>query len=401
MSHKPTITDSLQFPVDSKIPQILFGIGALGLVASLAGYFFGHDNHDQFFFSYLVSFAFFTGIGIASLLIVMIHHITKSTWGVLFRRIPETFAANMFVWGLFIIPVILGIHNLYHWSHEEALLQDSILAGKSAYLNPTFFIIRQVIYFLLWGFLGFKLYKASVNLEKTNDWGITSQMRKISAPGLPLLAFTIAFSGFDWLMSLDPHWFSTMFGVYFFAINFQALWPVLILMVFFLQRLGLLKNTIRDVHIFDLGAWFFAFTIFYAYIAFSQFMLIYYANMPEETLWFYNRLEGSWKYIAYSLILIRFALPFFVLLNRRAKKNRVVLTVMSIIVLAIHYAEIYWIAMPALSPEGIHVSWLDATTFLGLGGIFFGLFFRRFKQNSMVAINDPKMDACLEKTFHQ
>ena len=398
MSHQPTITDNLQFSADSKLPQILFGVGIAGLLVSAYGYF---TNADQFFFSYLVSFTFFTGIAIASVFMVMFHHITKSKWGVVVRRIPETFGANIWIWALFAIPVLLGIHNLYHWSHEDAVAADKILKGKSAYLNTPFFIIRQVIYFAIWGFVGHKLFKASIEMDKTGDWGISSLMRKVSAPAIPLFGLSIAFASFDWLMSLDPHWFSTMFGVYFFAISFQSFWAVMILMVFFLQRSGYLKNTIGQAHIYDMGAWMFAFTVFYAYIAFSQFLLIYYANIPEETIWFYHRLEGSWKYITYGLLIFRFVLPFLILLNREQKHRRNILAYVSILVVVMHFLEIYWIAMPTLSEHGIHFSWIDLSTFLGLGGIFFGLFFRRFKQNSMIPEKDPKLGACLEKSYHQ
>lgn len=398
MSHKPTITDSLQFPAESKLPRALFGIGAVGLITSLAGYFI---NSDQFFFSYLVSFVFFTGIGLAALIMVMIHHITRSSWGTIFRRIPEAMASNFLVWAVFAIPLVLGIHNLYHWSHEDAVISDSILQGKSPYLNTTFFVIRQFIYFAIWGFLGYKLHKISTEMDETNDWGITTLMRKISAPGIPLFAFSVAFASFDWLMSLDPHWFSTMFGVYFFAMFFQAFWPVMILLVFFMQRQGLLQNTIGKVHIYDLGAWFFAFTVFYAYIAFCQFLLIYYANMPEETLWYYNRLQGSWKYIAYSLILFRFLVPFVVLLNREAKHNPRILIATSVLVIATHFAEVYWIAMPIMNGQGISFSWMDLTTLLGLGGIFFGLFFNKFKNHSMIPVNDPYLEESLSRTYHQ
>lgn len=404
MSHKPTITDSLEFPQSSMIPRVAFGLGIAGLLASLIGYFV---NSNQFFFSYLVSFTFFTGIALSSLIMIMLHHITKSSWGVIFRRIPEVFGSNIWIWAVFFIPIILGMNNLYHWT-DPALIDkagsefDKILYGKSSYLNSTFFIIRQVIYFAIWGWLGHRLYKVSVELDKTGDWGITNIMRKISAPGIPLFALSTAFAGFDWLMSLDPHWFSTMFGVYFFSMNFQAFWPVMILLVFFFQKQGILTNTIKQVHIYDLGAWFFAFTVFYAYIAFSQFLLIYYANLPEETLWFYNRLEGGYEYIAYATLVLRFALPFLVLLNREAKHNRTILASVSVLVLVIHFLEIYWIVMPTNhAAHGLHFSWIDLATFLGLGGIFFGLFFNKFKKESIVPQNDPKMEECLSKSYHQ
>lgn len=403
---KPTITDSLEYPAGSNIARNLFVVGAVGLVATAIGYFTeGDTHHHRAYFSYLVSFTLFSGIGLASIAMVMFHHITRSSWGVVVRRIPETFASNMWLWALFVIPVLLGIHDLYHWS-EAAVYDaaspeyDKILKGKKAFLNTPFFIIRQLIYFTIWGFLGHRLHKASIDLDKSGDWGITTLMRKLSAPGILLFALSVAFAGFDWLMSLDPHWFSTMFGVYFFAISFQSFWPVMILLVFFLQRNGILKNTIGQVHIYDLGAWFFAFTIFYAYIAFSQFLLIYYANLPEETLWFYHRLEGGYQYIAYGLLIFRFALPFFTLLNRSAKYNRTVLATVSSIVLIMHFAELFWIVMPTLDTHGIHFSWMDIAAFLGLGGIFFGLFFRKFQQHSLIPLNDPKLEESLSKHYH-
>ena len=407
MSHKPKITDSLQFSADSKVPQVLLVVGVVGLILSAIG---AYLNTDQFLFSYLVSFTFFTGIALASVFMVMFHHITKSKWGVVVRRIPETFGSNLKWWSIAFLPILGGMTILYHHWTDPTLFDpnspnfDYIVAGKEAYLNIPFFIIRQVIYFAIWGYVGHKLYKASVDLEKTGDWGITSLMRKVSAPAIPIFGLSIAFASFDWLMSLDPHWFSTMFGVYFFAISFQSFWAVMILMVFYLQSNGYLKNTIGQSHIYDLGAWLFAFTVFYAYIAFSQFLLIYYANLPEETLWFYHRLEGGYQYIAYGLLLFRFALPFLVLLNREQKHKRSVLAFVAIVVVTIHFLELHWIVKPALHPEEAHgfsFSWMDFSTFIGLGGIFFWLFFNQFKQNSMIPENDPKLDECLEKTYHQ
>lgn len=395
---KPNITDAVEFPSHLNIVKPCLGVGIIGIIASLVGYFI---NTEQFFFSYLTSFTFFTSFGLAALILVMVHHITRSSWGVVLRRIPEAFSSNLWIWAIFAIPVILGIHSLYHWSHEDAVATDKILAGKVPYLNEPFFIIRQVLYFSIWGWLGYRLHKTSVEQDETGDWGIQTLQRKISAPGILLFALTLAFASFDWLMSLDPHWFSTMFGVYFFAMSFQALFPLLILLVFFLHSKGLLKNTIGIAHIYDLGAWFFAFTIFYAYIAFSQFMLIYYANIPEETLWFYHRMEGSWAFISYSLILGRFVIPFLVLLNRSAKKNPRVLLVTSGLVILMHFIELYWIAMPVLSEHGIHFSWMDISTLLGLGGFFFALFFYRFKQHKMVPVNDPRLAESLQKHYTQ
>jgi len=391
---KVNITDSLEFPSDIQLPKYLTGFGIAGLILSAIGYFI---NSDQFFFSYLTSFVFFTSLGLGALFLVMIHHLTRSEWGVVLRRIPEALSSNIIFWSLFFIPVLLGMHSLFHWTHEDVVANDHILQGKVPYLNIPFYIIRQLIFFVVWGYLGYRLHKSSVEQDVTGDWGLQTLQRRISGPGIPLFALAIAFASFDWLMSLDPHWFSTMFGVYFFAMSFQAIFPFLILFVFYLHRKGLLTNTIRDAHIHDLGNWMFAFTVFYAYIAFSQFLLIYYANMPEETLWYYHRLEGGYSIIAYSLLILRFVVPFLVLLNRPSKSNRNILTVMSVLILVMHFLELYWIIMPTLHEHGIHFSWLDITTFVGLGGIFMALFFRKFQKHSMVPKNDPKLANSMSK----
>ncbi len=394
----PKITDSLQFPEHIETSKVLYGVGVVGLIASGVGFFL---NSEQFFFSYLTSFTYFTSFALAALILLMVHHITQSSWGVVVRRIPEAFSSNIWVWGLFIIPVLLGMHSLYHWTHTEDVLADPILAGKMPYLNEPFFVIRQVIYFGIWGFLGYRLHKVSIEMDKTGNWGLTQLLKKYSAPGILIFAITIAFASFDWLMSLDPHWFSTMFGVYFFAMSFQAFFPLMILLIFWMQKQGILENTISKSHIYDMGAWFFGFTVFYAYIAFSQLLLIYYANIPEETLWFYHRLEGSWAFVSYSLIIGRFILPFFLLLNRDVKHNKKLLIFTSVLVLFMHFVEVYWIAMPILNHHGVSISWMDITTFFGLGGIFFGLFFQRLKKHNLIPVNDPKLAESLGKIYHQ
>ncbi|NBC25977.1 MAG: hypothetical protein GVY08_03880 [Bacteroidetes bacterium] len=397
-SHSPKLTDSVQLPSQVDLTKTFYGVGVVGLIASAIGYFL---NAEQFFYSYLTSFTFFTSFALAAMIMVMIHHITKSSWGTVLRRIPETLSSNFWIWGLLFIPILFGMSSLYQWTNTEYVMDDPIMLGKVPYLNEPFFIIRQVIYFGVWGYLGYKLHKVSVEMDRTNDWGLTSLLRKVSAPGILIFSLTVAFASFDWLMSLDAHWFSTMFGVYFFAMSFQAFFPAMILITFWLHKKGLLKNTITKPHIYDLGAWFFGFTVFYAYIAFSQFLLIYYANIPEETLWFYHRLEGSWAIITYSLIICRFVIPFILLLNRDKKHSKTLLIVASTLIIVMHLIELHWIVMPVLHHHGMALSWLDITTLLGLGGIFMGLFFGSLKKHSMVPVNDPTLAESLDKHYHQ
>ena len=391
---KTTITDSLEFPSDLNITKPLFGIGIVGLIATGIGYFF---NHDQFFFSYLTSFAFYTSIGLGALILLMVHHLTRSQWGTVIRRIPEAMSSNIWIWALFFIPILFGMHSLYHWTHADAVAADPVMEGKVPYLNTPFFIVRQFIYFGIWGFLGYKLYNSSVEQDETGDWGIETLQRRLSGPGTFIFAITLAFASFDWLMSLDPHWYSTMFGVYFFAMSFQAMFATLILMILYLRKKDILANTIRRVHIRDLSLWMFAFTVFYAYIAFSQFLLIYYANIPEETVWFLERFNGGYEYLAFFYLFGRFVLPFVILLNKKAKENFKIVSSVAVLILASHLVELYWIVMPVLNHHGVHLSWMTITAFIGLGGIFLGLFFHKFKQQKMVPVNDPKLSASLDK----
>src|SRR6056297_2765012 len=397
-SHSPQLTDSVQLPSQVDLTKTFFGIGAAGLIASFVGYFL---NPYQFFFSYLTSFTFFTSFALASMIMVMIHHITKSSWGTVLRRIPETASSNLWIWAFLFIPILFGMSNLYKWTSTEYVMGDPIMMGKIPYLNEPFFVIRQLLYFSVWGYFGYKLHKVSTEMDRTNDWGLTTLLRKISAPGILIFSLTVAFASFDWLMSLDAHWFSTMFGVYFFAMSFQALFPVIILIVFWMQKNNILKNTVGKSHIYDLGAWFFGFTVFYAYIAFSQFLLIYYANIPEETLWYYHRLEGSWETITYMLLFGRFVIPFILLLNRESKHNELLLKITAILILVMHFIEIHWIVMPTLHHHGLAISWLDFATLIGLGGIFMGMFFQTFKNNNMVPVNDPNLPDSLHKEYHQ
>lgn len=390
---KPKIIDSLDFPADLNVTRTLFGVGIAALIATVVGYFL---DYGQFFFSYLVSFSFFSSIILACLFFVMLQHVTRSHWSVALRRIPEAISANLWIWALFAIPVLLGMHTLYHWTHADAVAADPVLEGKVPYLNTPFFIVRQVIYFAVWSFLGWWLYNKSVEMDKTGDWGLQTLLRRTSGPGLFVFGITFAFASFDWLMSLDPHWYSTMFGVYYFAMSFQAFFAVMVLIVVYLWNKGLLTNTLKGGHLYDLSVQMFGFTIFYAYIAFSQFLLIYYANIPEETVWFLERLEGGYEYLAWFYLFGRFVIPFLVLMPKRVKFKPKIVSSMAVLILVSHLVELYWIVMP-VHEHGFHFNWMTITAMLGLGGVLLGFFFLKFGREKMVPLKDPKLAESLNK----
>jgi len=277
--------------------------------------------------TYLVSFAFFLAISLGGLFFVLLQHCTRAGWSVVVRRVAEAVAANVWVMAALAIPVVYGIHHLYHWADAGAAAHDPLLAAKVGFLNPSFFIIRLVIYFLVWGVMASFLLRTSVAQDASGDPKLTLRMERLSAPGMILFALTINFAAFDILMSLDPHWFSTIFGVYYFSVSIVAFLAVMPKILYALQMRGVLPNAITVEHYHDFGKLLFGFNVFWAYIAFSQYMLIWYANIPEETEWFLKRQTGEWANVSLILIFGHFVLPFVLLVSRAIKRRPILLAI--------------------------------------------------------------------------
>lgn len=373
------------------------GIGAALFLLSfvLAPGSEGHFFSRRFFFSYLTGFAFCLTITLGAFFFVMVQHATKATWSIVVRRIAEIVMMSFPILAVLFIPILFGMHDLYHWTHTDLYEvggdhYDAILAGKSAYLNSTFFIIRWVFYFAIWIFFSYKLYSLSLRQDLNPDVNYSPRLRKIAAWGLPFFVLTIAFSGIDLIMTLDPHWFSTMFGVYIFAGSFFAVNATICLIALIYQRSGYLSGIITKEHYHDLGKFMFAFTVFWAYIAFSQYMLIWYANLPEETIWFRHRMEGSWGTISLVLLLGHFIIPFLILVFRASKRLKPVLWVMVFWFLIMHFIDLYWLVMPVLDVHGFHPQLIDLTAWLGMAFMLFGLGIARAGRHSMVPHNDPR-----------
>lgn len=378
-------------------------IGAALLIASFAG---GFSEPRQFFFSYLVGWAFCLSISLGALFFVLVQHLTNARWSVVVRRVAEALAWGFPVLALLGIPVILGMYDLYHWTHEDLLdpndsHYDALIAGKTPYLNKPFFIGRLVFYFAVWTFISYRLYTLSIKRDVNPDASIKGKLYKISAIGLVLFAVTTAFAGFDILMSMDPHWFSTIFGIYFFAGSFVSALALMIFSNALMQkRGGMLDGVVTTEHYHDLGKLLFGMTVFWAYIAFSQYMLIWYGGIPEETIWYRHRLEHGWEYHSAALLIAHFIIPFIILLPRGNKRFLPLLTFMSVWMLVMHWFDLHWLTMPILEgPEG-HAGfhWLDFTSWLGLFFVFFGLFMYRISRHSLVPNNDPHLKASLHFT---
>ncbi len=376
------------------VPLIL-GL-ALLTISALGGW----QNPDDFFFAYLAGWSFLLTTALGGLLFLIFHHLTRASWSVVVNRLNETLIwafPLLFVLGL---PLLFGMHDLYHWTHAElydpsSSHYDEILAGKRAYLNFPFWCVRMVVYFLAWTIVSYRLYTFSVRQDVDPDASIPAKLRSTSAWGLPLTAVTLAFASYDILMSLDPHWFSTIFGVYFFAGGILSAVATITLLALLLQNLGgQLQNTITREHYQDLGKYMFGFVVFWAYIAFSQYMLYWYGGIPEETVWFQHRLQGGWGWHSAFLLAFHFVVPFLILLPRATKRSHIIMSVMSVWVLVMHWFDMHWVVLPVLRDSaGIH--WLDVTCWLGLAGIFGGLLMYRLGRHSMVPQKHPYLSESL------
>jgi hypothetical protein len=377
------------------VGKIALVISLVGIIASIAGYFI---DHEQFYHSYLVAFVYWLSIGLGALFFTMLHHLVAATWSVVLRRLVENIMSALPYLAIFAIILIPGIHNLYHWSHPDTVGTDHILQGKAPYLNQVFFIIRLVIYFGVWFFLSQKLYSISIEQDSGFKESQVARMRKISAPGMILFAITLTFAAFDWLMSLDAHWYSTIYGVYVFAGAVLSMLAFLTLIVMYFYNNNILIKEITVEHYHDLGKLLFAFIVFWGYMAFSQYFLIWYGNMPEETVWFLNRWQGAWKNITLLIVFGHFVIPFFILFPRGPKRNRIALTIMAIWILIMHWVDLYWLVMPSLHPDNPHISWIDITTCMAIGGMFIWLICRKMTSGPLLPINDPRLTKSMKFT---
>jgi hypothetical protein len=367
-------------------------VALLSWIAAIAGYFI---DPNRFFQSYLVGFLFTIFIPLGGMFFLMVMYLSGAAWSVTMRRVVENMVVALPVGFLLIIPILLGMSNLYHWAHPGVTEHDSILRAKAAYLNPTGFFYRSMVYFLLWSLWAVRIYKNSTKQDTTKSLDQMHALSRWSAPGLLMLVLSGTLAAFDWSMSLDPHWYSTIFGLYCFAggaFSFMAAW---FLIMRSLRDSGVLRNAVHMEHYHDLGKWMFALTVFWAYIAFSQYLLIWYANIPEETIWYLHRFEGTWAWVSASLLFGHFIFPFLVLVLRSSKRSLKVLTVMAIWFLIIQYIDWYWQVMPNFYPHGVVLHWLDIACLLAPASAYGLVFWTRMKAHALMPIGDPRFEQAL------
>jgi len=372
----------------NRLPLIGSVCAVLGAVACAI---LGAGNPKQFFFSWLVAFLFFLSLALGALFFVLIHYATQGGWGIVVRRIGETIFVTVPVMAALFVPVLFGLHDLYSWSVPGAADHDALLRWKEPYLNVPFFLIRAALYFGLWSFIALIYFRGSRGQDATGDAAVSVRLRRFAGPAIIVLALTTAFASVDWIMSLTPHWYSTIFGVYFFAGSFVGFFALLSVVAVAMRRAGLLDTVISAEHLHDIGKLLFAFMVFWTYIGFSQFFLIWYANLPEETIWYKARMEGSWMTVSLFLMAGHFVVPFFYLMGRPVKRNGATLAVGGAWLLAMHFVDLYWQVMPTLHPDGFSPSLLDVAALVAVGGCFVAAASWLMRRQALVPLRDPRL----------
>jgi hypothetical protein len=396
MSHASPPADPVSLP-PTKGYALVGGFLALAVaagVAVVAGAVSGDRwsiDPRRLAFSYLTSLIFVTSVSVGALAWVMLHHLTGAMWSVVVRRLLENLTRPLPWIAILFIPVALNLNRLYPWADPSRLSADPALARQAVWLNPLWFDVRSAVYLTSWAVLAGILARRSARQDHTGDPAEDRRMRATSAWGLVVLALTTSFAAFDWLMSLDPHWSSTIFGVYFWAGSLVSSLAALVLIVLGFHTAGWLRGTVTVEHLHDLGKLLFGFVIFWAYIAFSQYFLIWYANFPEETRWYVTRRSGVWNTLSWSLVFGHFVVPFCLLLFRATKRNPFWLGFIAAWILVFHSIDLYWLIMPALRPEGVELHWLDALMLLTLAFTCGAIVARACQARPLIPTGDPRL----------
>jgi len=380
-----------------RVPIISGAVGVVCLGAAVAMKGTGIAS-QQFFVAYLTAFMSFLALGLGGLFFILVQHATRAGWSTVVRRIAENMAMTLPVLGLLALPIVfIGSHDLFHWAHPGVTEHDPVLAAKAAYLNEGAARIRSVVYLVIWTVLpGMYWYWSTQQDHAKDPRPYVLRARFVTPPALILFALSLTFAAFDWLMSLDPHWFSTIFGVYYFGGAVLTTHAFIALTVLLLHRSGYMRGVVTPEHFHDLGKMMFAFTVFWAYIGFSQYMLIWYASIPEETGWYAYRGQGQWLGLSIVLIFVRFVFPFFGLLSRHIKRRPATLFIAACWVIGAEAVDMYWLVHPPFAHEhgwlDLHLNVQDILTYLGIGGVWFATFTGLLVSKPLVPLQDPRLE---------
>src|ERR1017187_6113523 len=367
------------------------GIAGAGLCA--IGFF---TSPFQFYRSYLWSYLFIVGVSVGSLAWLMLQYLTGGAWGVVIRRPCEAAARTLPLVALMFVPIVIGIPNLYPWSHAKVVAADEILRHKQVYLNVPFFLTRAAIYFAGWILLSWLFNRWSGREDREGSARVHGQMAALAGPGLIFWGFSVTFMAVDWVLSLDPHWFSTIFGMLFMVGQALSSMAFLIALMVLLSRRPPMSEVLTPRHLHDLGKFLLALVMVWAYFSFSQFLIIWAGNLPEEIPWFLERLRGGWQYVALALVAGHFALPFALLLSRDLKRNFKLLAGIAIFVLLMRLVDLYWLVAPDFTKGPFSPSWMDVAAPAGVVGLWLAYFLTQLEKRPLMPLHDPQLQEALE-----
>jgi hypothetical protein len=364
---------------------IVGAIGAIGCVMGLM------SDSEQFYRSYLTGFIYWMGVAAGCVGLLMLHHMVGGNWGVAIRRGLEAGTRTIPLLVLLFLPIaIFGLHHLYEWTHADVVAKDPILKHKSAYLNIPGFYVRAAAYFLIWMFLTAKLNQYSQAQEKEGYWAVRPRLQRLSAPGLIIHCLVVTFASVDWVMSLEPHWFSTIYGAIFIVNQALSTFAVMIVLVAMLESKQPMRGVVKTGTFHDLGSLLFAFNMLWAYVSISQLIIIWNANLPEEVTWYARRLRGGWEFVALAIALFHFALIFILLLNRPIKRNPAVLSKVAMWMVVMRLVDLFWQIQPAFAhaENGVpaahfQVHWMDLVAPVAVGGLWVAFFAFQLKKRPL------------------
>ncbi len=396
----------MSLPAGHPLAKLSIVSAVVGAVALAAAWALGGP---RFYSSYLTAYLFFLTLALGGLVFVLLQFVTRAGWSVAVRRLAEHVMGTLPLFLVLFVPVLVGLGKLYSWAaplSEGAAgqvggemaegMHGALTGSKAFWLQPGFFVGRAAVYLLVWSALGWWFRRESIGQDRQPDPGVTRKLQIASAPGLVLFGVTVTLASFDWVMSLDPHWYSTIFGVYLFAGAVVGILALVVLLAVALdRRRGPLAGIVTPEHYHDLGKLLFGFVVFWAYIAYSQFMLIWYGNLPEETTWYRHRLVDGWTPVSIAVAVGCFVIPFFFLLGRDVKRHRLTLSAAALWLLVFHYVDLYWLVMPSAlvagASPGFAPHWLDLLTLVAVGGLFTGVLGRLMAGPALVPVADPRL----------
>ncbi len=363
--------------------------GFWGLLAAVVGAFL---DVDQFFRAWLIGFLFCLGLSMGPLALLMLQHMSGGHWGLVGRRVFEAASRNLPYVALLFVPLLFGLPRLYTWARPELVSVDHILQKKAPYLNVQFFAVRAILYFAIWLVISWLLNKWSGGQDRGEvavHPADTVRFRVVSAPGLLVYVLTLTFAAVDWIMSLDPHWYSTIFGLILVAGQGLSGLSLVIAMLSLLSDTPPYSTHLRPGHFLDLGKLLLAFVMLWAYFSFSQFLIIWAGNLPEEIPFFFNRMRGGWLYLSIALLFGHFVLPFVLLLSRNLKKRPHLLAKVALAILAMRLVDLMWLVEPMFEHSRPALLWMDLLVPAGLAGIWLFLFARNLRSRALLPLNDP------------